>query len=123
MHAHDLDPESVQERHDRVVALTRQGKTAGEIAELMGMSKRGIQWIRHWTGCGQPAPKPLTDAEIDRARAMLEDGCSYSEVGRTLGRSNNNLMKRLPGYGWDRKQIIELAVATKRFNAKAGELR
>ncbi|HEY9315813.1 hypothetical protein [Williamsia sp.] len=42
----------------------------------------------------------MTPEQIDAARKLLEDGCSYREVGRTLGVSRNRVRTELPGFGW-----------------------
>lgn len=42
---------------------------------------------------------------------MLDDGCSYNEVGRTLGRSYTTIRRHFPGRGWSTERMIEHASA------------
>lgn len=46
-----------------------------------------------------------TPALEARATAMLEDGCSYSEVARTLGCCHQTVSARFPGKGWSRHDV------------------
>lgn len=46
----------------------------------------------------------LTDAQIARARSLLEDGASYAETARTTGHDADTLSRRLPGYGWTQRE-------------------
>ena len=94
--------ESAEERRDRIAELTRQGLSAPLIAEIVGVSPRTVTRARGARGCAQPAADPMTDAEIATAKAKLDDGASYSEVARTIGRSKPAVIRRIPGYGWDR---------------------
>lgn len=38
------------------------------------------------------------------ARALLEDGASYTEVARTIGMHRTTLAEKIPGYGWTQRQ-------------------
>ena len=42
----------------------------------------------------------LTVGQEKIARRLLEDGCSYREVGRTLGVCHSTVRNRIPGFGW-----------------------
>lgn len=51
--------------------------------------------------------RPWTIDDQSRAEAMLDDGASFREVGRTLGRNRSVIMRRFPGRGYTREQHIE----------------
>ncbi len=42
--------------------------------------------------------------ELGDALALLEDGASYTEAAKTIGRSRSYVSEHLPGYGWTQKQ-------------------
>lgn len=88
------------ERWARVAELTRQGLSAAVIAEMLHVTARTVARDRVDMGIAQPGPRYMTSEELEAARVMLEDGCSYGEVVRTLGRTYETLKRHLPGYGW-----------------------
>lgn len=92
------------ERDERIVVLTRAGESAAQIAAKVGMTQRGVVRARGRLGVALPAQVWLTIEECQRIKTMLEDGCSYKEVARTLGRSETAIARRFPGYGWNKKQ-------------------
>ena len=103
--------EAIVMRRQRVVELTRQGHSAAEISQFLGITKRSVTRIRRETGVAQTAVnvQPMTDDELRRAAELLDDGCSYSEVGRTLGRSGGTIRAHFPGRGWPRGEGSRLA--------------
>ena len=42
---------------------------------------------------------PLTDEQLTRAKALLEDGASYIDAATTVGAGREQLRRLLPGYG------------------------
>lgn len=91
--------------HERILELGAQGLTNRQISEHVGGTPNSIGVIRRKNGQGRPgANQKMTEAEISRARELLEDGASYKEVGRTLGRHYNTIRFHLPGYGWTYKE-------------------
>ena len=90
--------EETNARRDRVTQLTRQGHTAKHIAALLGITPRTVTRDRAARGITQPTPPRITETEFARAKAMLEDGASYDEVARTLGRATTAFRHRFPGY-------------------------
>ena len=98
------------ERRDRVAELTRQGLTAGTIAEILGITKRSVQRHRSERGVTQPPAVHMTDRELLRAKEMLEDGASCREVARTLGRTHCTILNRFPEYKWTRSQAVQQSV-------------
>lgn len=92
------DPELVAERRRMVITLTRQGVSASQIADRIGVRKRSVTRIRSAAGIAQSGGSPMTGRELLRARALLDDGASYHEVARTLGRPARTVERHLPGY-------------------------
>lgn len=103
------------ERDDRIARLTRGGYTAPQIAAIVGVTERTVQRVRGRRGVAKPfCGNPLTADEIRRAADMLDDGASYGEVARTLGRNVATLRKHLrgrsiwrPGSGAEFRRYIE----------------
>lgn len=102
--------EATAERRQRVAAMTRQGMSAAIIAEALRTTQRTVCRDRSALGIAGPAPRPLTDEELRTAQALLEDGASYSEVARTLGRADTTIAHRFPGYGWTPTQGAQWAL-------------
>lgn len=80
--------------------LTLQGHSLRELADMFGCSRRQISRIREDFNIQRPARVPLNEDELTLAKKLLVGGCSYSEVGRTLGRSPSAVRNNIPGYGW-----------------------
>lgn len=98
---------------DMVVELTRQGCSARDIADKLGMSKHHVGYIRTKTHTNVHTKAPLlSDEDVQRAMQMLDDGASYAEIQRTLGHAFNT---RIPGRGWTREQTNEYICATRRL--------
>lgn len=85
--------------HD-VKVLTLQGKTVPEIAEKLGMGKQTVHRYRVLNGMDRKKTnRRFTEDEATWAKTLLDEGCSYAEVARTLGCSRSSLRKRWPGMG------------------------
>lgn len=91
---------TIAARRARVVALTQQGFTATEIAAVEGLTMRTVYRIRQELGASRERFAPLSDDELRTAAQLLDDGCSCSEVARTLGRNQTTISKHFPGRGW-----------------------
>ena len=83
-----------------ILRMTARRVSLAETAARFGCSERQVSVIRSQHGVARPARRPITTEELTRAEELLKDGCSYSEVARTLDRSTGVLRKHLPGYGW-----------------------
>lgn len=95
--------EAIEQRRDQIEQHTHAGLTAAQIADILGISERTVVRARRARGCQQgPPPRPMTAEEINQAREMLDDGCSYAEVARSLGRSSGVIRRLFPGRGWPR---------------------
>jgi Ser/Thr protein kinase RdoA (MazF antagonist) len=99
------------ERWDQIATLTRQGLTPPVIADLLHISTRTVGRARRKRGLAQAQhSKPLNAAEVERAKAFLDDGQSYAEVKRTMGCTRWALCTALPGYAYTRSQVAETAL-------------
>lgn len=109
--------EIVKQRRREVVALTGRGFSAPHIAAVLGITERSVIRHRQRAGItqGQKAP-PMTEHEIRRAAELLDDGCSYNETARTLGRDPKTLQRRFPGRGWTPQQQYEMLPVLRRCN-------
>ncbi|QDF18531.1 hypothetical protein SEA_PUPPER_45 [Gordonia phage Pupper] len=87
------------ERAARVVELTRQGMSGVAIADQLGIAERSVRRIRRRAGVSLPTSPPTPPETLSRALEMLQDGCPYAEVSRTLGVPVCTLRRRIPGYG------------------------
>lgn len=88
---------------ESVVEMTKAGYSAAAIARSLHITERSVVRLRRRAGISQPLTAgPLSEAEKELALGLLADGCSYGEVGRTLGRPTETIRRRFPGYGWDR---------------------
>ncbi|GAA3962917.1 helix-turn-helix domain-containing protein [Gordonia caeni] len=96
--------EEAAHRRQRVATLSREGHQIADIAAALGVTPRTVQRDRATLGLVKPTPPRLDDTELAHAATLLDDGCSYQEVARTLGRSATPLRRRLPGRGWTKKQ-------------------
>lgn len=101
----------------RVVELTRSGHSLSQIAMILGITRRSVERFRQLEGLteGYVPPPEVTEEEVERARLLLEDGASYKEVGRTLGRCYHTIQRRLPGYEWSEEQRREFMSVRRRF--------
>lgn len=104
------DPDLFAQRREQIVALTRRGWTARQIANRLGISMRTVVRHRVAAGIGRPGPREFTARETLRAIELLDDGASYAEVARTLGRGQKAVMNNAPGYPlWDKRKAAEAA--------------
>ncbi|SIB67633.1 helix-turn-helix domain-containing protein [Mycobacteroides abscessus] len=108
---------SIHERVSRVAALSRRGYTDQEIAVELGVSDRTVLRDRKAAGLPITPAVPMSVSERTRALELLNDGASYREVARTIGRGTTTLKRAFPGYGWTQAQRFEYRMALRAFNA------
>ncbi|MFA4083637.1 helix-turn-helix domain-containing protein [Mycobacteroides salmoniphilum] len=65
----------------------------------------------------------MSPEELEQAQVMLDDGASYHEVGRSLGRSPGTIQRHFPGCSWTQDQITAHAVVMRKFNRKKYEVK
>lgn len=101
---------------ERIVELTRNGWSGAQIADELGMSTRTVSRVRSRAGVASFRHRKLTEAETQFLRQLLEDGCTYGEAARTIGRRVGVIKKHFPGYDCTREQQIEAARLARNFN-------
>lgn len=112
-----------KERYAAITKLIREGHTGPNISKLLGVSVRMVDRARADAGLSTPA-RHIPESDYDKARDLLEDGCSYAEASRTVGISISALSVRFPLLGWsngrDGKSYdgrsVEYVRAIKSFN-------
>lgn len=85
-------------RDERIEALAQAGYNTRQIAAVERTTIRTVQRSRARLGIAAPkAENALSAAELRRAADLLDDGASYREVARTLGRSDMTIAHHFPG--------------------------
>lgn len=83
-----------------IIALHRSRHTIKQIAEQLAVSEKTV--LRHLpreTRSPRRGKPGDFAGRIERARLLLEDGCTYAEAARTVDISEDTLASRLPGFG------------------------
>lgn len=114
MTAHRLEPD----RDARIATLTRQGMSAAQIAVRVGVTKRTVQRARNRTGTTRPHGHRMTPEQITRAGELLADGCSFKEVGDSLGFDGVTIAYHFPGRGWTKSQASKFAADIRRMTTR-----
>jgi len=91
-------------REIRFLELQARGLNAKQIAQEMGVTPRTVQRWRGKLNLAKKNTGPWPQDIRDKAKALLDGGASYREVGRTLGPSARAIAKWFPGYGWTFQQ-------------------
>lgn len=92
---------------ERIVGLSLTGVPVTHLAARFGVSATSISVWRKAAGVARPANQKLSTEQLELAEQLLEDGCSYAEVARTVGVTPPCLMRRFPGRGWTPRQAGE----------------
>lgn len=92
---------------EEVKNRTEQGQTLAAIAQALDCSVSAVIKIRHEVGVSSPAYNRLTPERKARIEAMLDDGCPYAEISRTLHVDHETLTRHFPGRAWTREQQTE----------------
>lgn len=93
-----IDYERAAWRRQQVIDLSAQKMTVEDIAIRMGVTTRTVNRHRQDAGISTGPKTRVTEREKLKAKALLDDGASYCEVGRTLRRNQQTIEKHLPGY-------------------------
>lgn len=97
-------------RDEAIVRLTQAGMSGPAVAAKFGVTVRTVQRARSRAGVCKPPRPPFTAEEIRLAESLLDDGASYGEVARTLGRHIKQVIRRFPGRSiWKHGRGIEIA--------------
>lgn len=91
----------------RVAMMTTAGWSAQRIADTLNCHARTVTRIRVRLGIARPHSRWLTPDEVAWAERLLDDGCSISEVERTMGRAAGSLHRRFQGRGWTHQELSE----------------
>jgi DNA invertase Pin-like site-specific DNA recombinase len=118
VHGRRWESGQMEERFERFLRLHAEGWPAWKIAADLGVAVRTVQRWRGRAGLAKGPGTPFTVEEIEVARVLLEDGASYNEAARSIGRDATCLKRKLPGYGWSLEQSIEYAVMMRRLGAE-----
>ena len=105
----------VDERRDRVAKLTAAGETAEAIAQQLKISSRTVCRDRAALGISQSGGQPFTAREALRAKEFLDDGASYTDVAKTLGRCPKTIQVHLPGYEISKQEKARRAAMGRQF--------
>ena len=97
----------VAERRDMIARLSREGMRVSDIARDVGVAKSTVGNVRRALGLATRKPVAFTEDEIRRIERLLDEGASYAEVGRTVGRLRQVVAGRVPGRGWSMRQRDE----------------
>lgn len=89
-------PELSEYRRHQTRKRTMQGWSLAQIATELGVAERSVSRMRKDLKINDPRPTPLTADERARIEAMLDDGCAYAEIARTLGRGQSTIMCNYP---------------------------
>lgn len=54
------------------------------------------------------------------AKSLLDDGASYTEVARTVGRGRKWVSQRFPGYGWTAQEGGAYGFMVRKHNEMLG---
>ena len=89
------------ERKRRTVEMEAAGMDTETIAAVLQVSVRSVMRYREELGLTQPRPaREWTDAELRLITNLLDDGCPYAEVARTIpGVTVCMLQHQFPGRG------------------------
>lgn len=97
--------------------MTLAGRTAPDIAAALRITTRTVQRDRVATGVAQPGPRAIPDDVLAAAERLLDEGCSYAEVSRTVAIDPTTTAKHFPGRGWTKAQTAEWSALHNRMRA------
>lgn len=79
-----------------------------DIVEIMGINREVLfRIMRNEFGIVTTKSRPITDAELREMERLLNDGWSYKQIGRKLGRADKTVAKHFPGRGWSVEEANE----------------
>jgi hypothetical protein len=84
--------------------MTEANRSARVIAEQLKISPNTVLRMRQELGISGRRNRPWEQYEIEKAAMLFEDGCSLSEVARTVGRSVSSVRLKFPGQCWTQDQ-------------------
>lgn len=105
---------------EQIAKLHAEGKSASQIARLVGCTARTVVRWRAANGLSDP-PSPfagtrISSERLEAVRRMVEDGASVNEIQRTLHVWRPTIIKYFPEARWSRGQTAEFIATARRFN-------
>lgn len=97
--------------------LEHAGMTAAQIATRMRVSVRTVSRWRTATGMNHQTPTVRTPDDVrDRARRMIETGCSFTDVADTIGVTAQTVRRWFPDLpAWSKSQAGSYGQLMRRF--------
>lgn len=83
-------------RNRTVRKRVMQRRSNSQIAAELGINIRTVTRIRSRIGLTAHQNGPLTAGERSRIEDMLDDGCAYAEIARTIGRDVDTIQRNYP---------------------------
>jgi|GEM_PF-4508098 len=103
-----IDPEQVK-------AMSEAGETLAAIANALTCSISMVIKIRHELGISDHSKAKLPEDTKRRIEDMLNDGCPFAEITRTIGVTHETLKRHYDGRQWTPAQRAE-HIRTLRIN-------
>lgn len=103
---------------ERFRSMERAGASLAQIADAFGVSTRSASRWRGKLGLRHEEPhQPRPQSDRDRAAALLDDGCSFEEVSRTLGVTAPTVRRWYPDRpAWTRQEVGTYAAQARLLN-------
>lgn len=101
--------------------LIRAGISHREIARRVGCTERTVLRAAHEIGAARPAPlagRRITDQDVEKITALLDEGWSYEEIKRSHHYSLHTLYRVAPGRAWTPQQAGALGGAVRSARLK-----
>ncbi|NWL34456.1 hypothetical protein [Paenarthrobacter nitroguajacolicus] len=99
-HTRRIDPQQVKDRSEA-------GEPLASIAEALSCSISSVIKIRHELGISDHSKAKLPEDVKRRIETMLDDGCPFAEITRTLGVTHETLKRHYDGRQWTTEQRAE----------------
>ena len=109
------------DRVEEFIRLDRAGLSSRQIAEQMHVTMRTVTRWRTRLGVNRaPAQARTPDALRERARQMIQDGCSFQEAAETIGVRGETVRGWFPDIpAWTKSQAGAYAALVRRLNKVA----
>lgn len=88
-----------QDRREEIKHQLAAGADIEQLAKQYGVTIRAIQRDKERLGLTRKLAHQWTEEQLRLAEMLLDDGCPYTEVGRTLGVSEFVVKHKFPGRG------------------------
>ncbi|ACH62072.1 hypothetical protein MYRNA_64 [Mycobacterium phage Myrna] len=106
-------------RGDLIEELALKGHTTPDIARMLGVDKRTVNYWRKKRGVVYKKVY-ATPEQIEKIHLFLADGMSLGETARTLGLNEGTVRNVHRGQGWTNAQSIEHLTTLRRHGHALG---